>query len=62
LEDILADYELRMAPEIERKKQQILEMASFIEKGAKEIRVADAVNDLIAMVTAWDVLAQPPAA
>lgn len=59
LEDIISDYALYMTPEIERQKQQIIEMASYIKKGAKEIRIPDAVNDLIRMVTAWDVLAQP---
>ena len=59
LEDIVSDYELQMMPEIDGQKQQIIEMASFIEKGAAEIRIHDAVGDIIASVTAWDALAQP---
>lgn len=59
LEDIITEYELHMTPEIERQKQQIIEMASFIKKGAEKIRISDAINDLIQMVTAWDILAQP---
>lgn len=57
--DILAEYELRMTPEIEDQKQQIINMAAYIGKSVAGIRLEDAIRDMSTLIVEWDKLTQP---
>lgn len=59
LEDIIAEYELRINDALEEKAKKIIRMADFIAKGADKIDVDSALKDLLAALSSWDKLAQP---
>lgn len=59
ISDLLADYKLNYAEEIEDQKRRILETVSNIKKSASSMRLVGAISDLSDKVITWDKLVQP---
>lgn len=59
LEDAISEYQLFISAKLNEQQEDIITMADYILRGVKEIRVEDAVSDLLRALSAWDSLAQP---
>jgi hypothetical protein len=59
IDDVLSEYALQFNLELQNKKQQICKMVEHIGKSVDDIRVNDAIDDLINLMTRWDKFAQP---
>ncbi len=59
IDDILSEYTLNIAAEIQIQKQQIINTVSNISESIENIRIDKELKDLIELVEQWDKLAQP---
>lgn len=59
IDDVLSEYALQFNSELQNQKQQICKMIEHIGKSVDDIRVNDAIDDLIKLMTRWDKFAQP---
>ena len=59
LEDAISEYQIYINDTLQKRGQEIIRTAHFIEQGAERININQAVLDLIEKLYAWDRLAQP---
>ncbi|MEA4919418.1 MAG: hypothetical protein VB078_00635 [Clostridiaceae bacterium] len=59
IDDVLSEYALQFNSELQNQKQQICKMVEHIGKSVDDIRMNDAIDDLIKLMTRWDKFAQP---